>query len=246
MDNLSVYEILIIIKKYLKYIIACVVGWTLLAVIIVFYFITPIYNSSAQILVSQLSEGGVIQGTDIDTNLRLINTYKDIIRSPLILDEVTEVLDTNYTQEQLSGKIEIRNQDTSQVLVLEVTDESPSQAALIANVVSETFQNKIGELMNIDNVTIISRATAESTPISPGRVTTILIAALIGLANGVGVTLILYALDNTIKDESVINEKLQWVCLGEIEKFSDRDYAPKEIEETTNKKLNPSAVRSRL
>lgn len=66
-------------------------GAAIVSAIISFFFMTPIYQSSTQILVNQKKqEGAMIQAGEIQTNIQLTNTYKVIIKSPVILDQVNE------------------------------------------------------------------------------------------------------------------------------------------------------------
>ncbi|GAA3319052.1 hypothetical protein GCM10020331_024350 [Ectobacillus funiculus] len=50
-----------------------------------FYFITPIYQSSTQILVNQKkADNSIVQYNEVQTNVQLVNTYSIIIKSPAI------------------------------------------------------------------------------------------------------------------------------------------------------------------
>lgn len=221
MEELTILELLKIAKKHLKLIIAIMTGLTLIVSVFIFFVISPLYSSSTQILVNSRREGEIIQGSDIDANLRLINTYENIILSPVILDEVRETLALEMTHEELSGKIRVGTQDNSQVFELEVRDESPEQAAIIANTVSETFENRIGDIMSIDNVMIIYSAIPRTVPIYPNKTLSILISLILGLMIGIAFALLLNSMDRTVKEEKFIKENLNWVFLGQIQQVPD-------------------------
>lgn len=246
MEELSILEVLNIIKKHLKYVILCIVGWGTVVSIITLFVLTPLYSSSTQILVNNLISGDSVSSSDIDANLRLINTYKDIIKSPIILDEVVEDLDLEMSSDTLSGMVAVNNQENSQVIRVEVTDVSSERAAAIANSVSETFQSRVSELMTIANVTIISSALPRSSPIYPNNFLFIGIGILIGLVNGVAVAMILHAVDRTVKDEAFLNEKLNWICLGEIQTVSSKDFVQFNDVKGLEHTINPSEARGRM
>lgn len=63
--------------------------------VVSYYFLTPIYQASTQILVNQKKNEQ--SWNEVQTNLQLINTYKIIITSPRILDIVSKELDLNMT-----------------------------------------------------------------------------------------------------------------------------------------------------
>ena len=86
-------------------------GAAIVSAIISFFFMTPIYQSSTQILVNQKKqEGAMIQAGEVQTNIQLTNTYKVIIKSPVILDQVNEKLNLNMTAQALTGKINVANE----------------------------------------------------------------------------------------------------------------------------------------
>ena len=81
-------------------------GVAIVSAIISFFFMTPIYQSSTQILVNQKKqEGAAIQYNEVQTNVQLTNTYKVIIKSPVILEQVKEMQGLNITIQELNKKL---------------------------------------------------------------------------------------------------------------------------------------------
>ena len=79
-----------------------------IAGVVSYYFMTPTYQASTQILINQKNPGGTQTITnDVQTNLELINTYNVIIESPVILSKVIENLDLTTTPDQLNSKITV-------------------------------------------------------------------------------------------------------------------------------------------
>jgi capsular polysaccharide biosynthesis protein len=151
----------------------------------------------------------------------MINTYKDIIKGPVILNAVQKNLKTNLTTTELSEKIEITTQENSQVFSLTVTDDSPYDAAEIANAVAVTFQSEIGNIMNVENVKIISEAVPVTSQISPDNSLNLVIGLLVGLMLGVGIAFLLEFMDKTVRDERFITETLGWSVLGSVSEMSN-------------------------
>lgn len=54
---------------------------------------TPKYGSQAQLIVT-LPQSDTANVNDVNTNLQMINTYKDMIVSDLVLNEVKDRLET--------------------------------------------------------------------------------------------------------------------------------------------------------
>lgn len=221
-EEISLIELFGVIKKRMSMIVSLGLIGLIIASIFTFFIATPKYNATTQILVNRTTESTEgIQLNDINTNVQMITTYKDIIKGPVILDEVSKNLSTSLTSNELAEKVEITTQQNSQVFTLTVVDENPYEASEIANSVASTFQNEIGNIMNVDNVTIISEATANTNPVSPYIPLNLGVGLLLGLLIGIGVAFVYEFLDKTVKDEKFITEQLGWTALGKISEMSE-------------------------
>ncbi len=243
-EEISLAELFAILKKRMPMIISVGLVTLILAAVFTFFIATPKYSSTTQILVNRKTESAEgMQLNDINTNVQMINTYKDIIKGPVILNEVSEKLETNLTTAQLSSKIDIATQDNSQVFSLTVTDESPFDAAEIANEVATTFQNEIGNIMNVENVTIISEAIPDGNQISPNNPLNLVIGLIVGLMLGVGAAFLLEFMDKSVRDERFITEELGWASLGNI---SEMTYSELSSKAEPIKQTNTRRTQSRV
>jgi len=219
-EEISLIELFGILKKRMGWIINATLLGLLLAAVFTFFVATPTFSSTTQLLVNRTQQTEVIQQSDINTNLQLINTYKDIVRGPVILDEVREILNLSESHSSLSDRISVSNQDNSQVFSIQVTDENPNNAAIIANTTATVFQENLDEIMNVDNITIISQAEPNLNPVSPNNTLNLAIGLVLGAMVGIGLVFLFEFLDNTVKDERFITEELGWTSLGRISEMT--------------------------
>lgn len=199
-------------------------GAAIVSAIISFFFMTPIYQSSTQILVNQKKqEGAAIQYNEVQTNVQLTNTYKVIIKSPVILDQVNEKLNLNMTAQALTGKINVANEKDSQVISVTVEDKDPKLARDIANATADVFKGEAAKIMNVDNVTVLSKAeVAENqSPIKPRPMLNVAIAFVVGLMAAVGLAFLLEYLDNTVKKEEDVENLLGLPVLGIVARMDE-------------------------
>ncbi|CAM5185126.1 Capsular polysaccharide biosynthesis protein OS=Ureibacillus acetophenoni OX=614649 GN=SAMN05877842_104120 PE=3 SV=1 [Ureibacillus acetophenoni] len=229
-ETISLQDIFKVLKKRIGLIISITIGAMLIAGIISFFFLTPIYQGSTQILVNQTKqEQQPIQTSDIQTNLQLINTYNVIIKSPAILNIVIERLDLDTTPSALTNQITVTNANDSQVVTISVQDEQAFMAVDIANTVAQVFKEEIPKLMNADNVNILSPAVlpADPSPIKPNKTMNVAIAMVVGLMIGVGLAFLLEYLDTTVKTEQDVEDILGLPILGLVspipEEFATSD-----------------------
>ncbi|MPQ21948.1 YveK family protein [Carnobacterium divergens] len=221
-ETINLSELFEVIRKRMVLIIGGGLAGIILASVITYFFITPQFNSSTQLLVNRAKDESQVatQWNDLQTDVQMINTYKDIIKGPVILEDVRKKLSTTSSVEQLASKIEIITQQNSQVFTIKVTDSDPYKAADIANTVAAVFQEKIGGIMSVQNVTQISSAHPNTSQVSPKPMLNILIGFIVGIMGMVGVSFLLEFMDKTVRDEKFISETLGWTNLGTISEMN--------------------------
>lgn len=223
-ETISLKELFHTLKKRMTLILSVTILAVMISGIVSYFFLTPIYQSSTQILVNQAKdEQSVYSAGEVQTNLQLINTYNVIIKSAAILELVKEELKLDMTTGALNQKITVQSEQNSQVVNISVQDEDPNRAADIANTTAEVFQKEIVEIMNVNNVTILAQAEVgeNQAPVKPQPLLNIAIALVIGLMAGVGLAFLLEYLDNTIKNEEDIEKTIGLPVLGVIAQMED-------------------------
>ena len=101
-ETISLKEIFEVLKKRLALILLITLLATATSGVVSYFFLTPIYETSTQILVNQKSDSeNGIDYNQVNTDVALINTYSVIIKSPTILDDVKEELSLDMTTSAL-------------------------------------------------------------------------------------------------------------------------------------------------
>ena len=220
----SLEELLVLLKNNIKVISITTLLITIVVAIYTFFFITPMYQSSTDIFVTQTSEENIsVSQQDINTSISLINTYGDIIKKDFILEPVIEELDLPMSTGTLRENLNVQTSGDSQVFSVVVQDENPYQAADIANTTTEIFQEKIYDIMNVDNVTILTAGTPNTNPASPNTPLNIAVGVLLGLMVGVGIVFLRELTDKRIKTERFITEQLGITVLGSVKETNKED-----------------------
>jgi len=192
------------------------------------FLVTPSYESTTQLLVSRAQdESAKLANEDVQTDLQLISTYSDIIKSPATLGQVKNELGLPYSISELNQKITVSGSENSQVLNISATDEEADTAVRIANTTAKVLIADIPKLMNVENVSILYAdvLNENAAPIKPNVLLNIVIAAAIGLALGVGAAFLFEYLDTTIKNGQDIKNSLGVPVLGLISPISIQEKA---------------------
>ncbi|MGP7818692.1 YveK family protein [Niallia sp. 01092] len=246
-ETITIKEFFYTLKKRALLIISLMLIMATITGFVSKYFVTPTYKASTQLLINTSNEkkpankkksakekvneeDNQYTSDQLITNLQLIKTYKVIIESPKILDKVISELNLKKSADELKGMLEIENEEGSQVMVITVTDTNAENAAIIANQVAKVFKKENKDIMDIDNVEIIAEAKyfSNQIPIGSQPIQNIMIALIVGLIIGIGLSLILDYFDSTVKTKKDLETALQIPILGVVPPIKSRKRIIKE------------------
>lgn len=118
--------------------------------------------------------------------------------------------------DDLKGMVSVSSQTNSQVFSIDVKSNDAQLSAKIANEVASVFKAKIGNFMNINNVSIIDKATVNKKPVAP-NVTLFTFAGLVVFASLSFILVMIKELTSTtIKSSDEVVELLGITNLGTI------------------------------
>ncbi|MEJ7506751.1 protein tyrosine kinase modulator [Staphylococcus simulans] len=211
-------KLVTILKNNLKLIVGIPLLFLIVSLILTFFFMKPKFESSTQIIVNQSHSDEQFMAQQVQSDLKLVNTYTDIIKSPNVLNEVAKNKKVKYTPEQLSKMVNVQNKTESQILNISVVSQNKNDSKLIANEVAGVFKKNIKKIMNVDNVTIISKADKGS-QVYPKPILNSALAILLGVFVALLIFLVKEMMDKRIKSEQDVEEILNLPVLGTINKI---------------------------
>ncbi|OZM56640.1 hypothetical protein CIB95_10470 [Lottiidibacillus patelloidae] len=193
----------------------------LISSVITLYVIPPEYEARVNILVTteKDAEGSKnVTASEIDSSLKLIDTYRVIIKSPTILEPALKNINKEIDIESLLRKIEIESIKNSQVFTIIVKDQDHAQAVYMANSIANVFKEEVDRLKNLNYIHILTPAKIDDsfTPVDRNPIFNIAISLFLGLFLSVGSVSIKEFLDTTIKSEEKIRRLFSLSVLGEV------------------------------
>ena len=231
-ETISLQELFGVLKKRIGLIIVCMFLGLGVAGIVTYFVITPKYSSQAQLIV-RLPQNETTNVNDINGNLQMINTYKDIIKSDTVMSEVQQRMKTEFDSdlsvETLSASVSVNQSQNSQMFSIISKGTDPIVAQNIANQTALVFQEQTKDMLNIDKVTIISSATANIKPVSPNDKLNLIIGMALGVVIGITTAFVLELFDKTIKDDSFVEEELGFTVLGVVPNMTVKELNAKVI-----------------
>ncbi len=179
----------------------------------------PKYESHTSIVLTRSGENtGAITQNEITLNENLVTTYSEIIKSRLILSQVIENLNLDYSTSELSDMITVSNVNNTELINISVSTINNVLSQDIANEIASVFKEEITSLYNIENVNVVDKAIAASTPYNVQPIKQMFIGLFGGLVVGFIIVFMLYISDDSIKKKEDVEKELDLNVLGSIPK----------------------------
>lgn len=222
MEEINLKELFEYFVSKLPIIVIAALLTTLVGIAYGLWIQKPMYNSYTTIVLtrtdndSTTTDGTGITQSDILLNQNLVSTYREIIKSKRILNQVINNLDLNISTDELEKNISVTSEKDTEVIKISVNSSNPTDAKDIANEIERVFSNEIISIYNIKNITIIDYAEEDTTPYNINVPKQIILAFLIGFILACAVIFVTFYFDTTIKSSEEIENKLGLPVLGVV------------------------------
>ncbi|TLS49381.1 lipopolysaccharide biosynthesis protein [Paenibacillus antri] len=229
-DEIDVRVYFTMIKRRLWLIVVCVASFTTLAAWYSYQNYVPLYEAHTKLIVNDASEADPFgrQLMNIGgggANSGLIDTYKEVIRTPIIMDKVVQRYpNLGVSSEYLMSAVRVAALNNTQVMIFSIVDYSHERAVSIVNAITDVFQAEIPHISPVNSVVVLTEAKMESDPqpINEKQNTYIVLGFMASLILSVGAVILLDSLDDTLRTEDDIREALGIPTLSSIPKLEKR------------------------
>ncbi|MCP3029208.1 YveK family protein [Halobacillus sp. A5] len=178
---------------------------------------TPLYDTSTRMILSTEDEN--------------MNTLMVMIKDPIIMEQVKSDLNLEQSSEGLANQIEVNRLEDSEVIQISVTANDPELAASIANKTAEVYKNEIVNILEFEQVQLLSKAEVNPYPNNEFQDRNLVIAGVFGIIAGIGLIFLLDTLDGAVKTREEVEDFLGIPVLGFVSPMNRKN-------STTKKKKN--------
>lgn len=188
-----------------------------------YYNYVPIYEASTTLFVGKNIEQNGMSAGDLYLGSALISDYREIAKSRLVASEVLNELGLKFmSPEGMAGRVGVTSKNDTRIIQITVSDTNPKLAMDITNKVAEVFQKKVIDIMQVENVQIIDKATLPRYPLASNQKRNIMLGLIFGFALGAGIVFLIEYLDNNIKTPEDVQKYLEAPVIAVIPVFQSK------------------------
>lgn len=219
MEEISLQEILGLLKENWKMIVAITVLFMALAAVFTIFFINKEYSSHTTLIVGK-PEGYTSSASDtaneLRTNQQLVGTYSEIAKSESVMTEVNKGLELDISDGALAKMISVSTVNDTELIEITVTSQDPVLATTIANKTAKVFMTNVAGLMKINNLQVVDIAVVNKNPVSPNLKLNIAIAFLLGIVVSVFIIFIRETLNTRVKTMDELKKLIETIPIVAI------------------------------
>ena len=189
-----------------------------------YFFVTPLYKSSALMYVnnSSFSVGSTsISLADLNASKSLVDTYIVILKTRISINEIIKRANVDYTYEQMIDKITAESVESTEIFRINVIDPNPETATRIANTITEVLPDRVADIMDGSSVRTVDFAVVPAAKDSPSLARNTAVGMLIGLLLSSAVLIIMELMDDQIHSQEYLTDTLGGSILAVIPDLVD-------------------------
>ena len=236
-DQIDLMEVFFALKRRILIILATAFLFGTAAFCYSKYMITPLYTSTASILVLT-KETTITSMADLQFGSQLKGDYKILMTSRSVLEQVIENMGLNTSYGALRGAIAVDNPEDTRIMRVSVTNPDPVLARDIVNELAKVSAEFIGETMEVSPPKIIEEGVVPTAKTSPNNRDKATKGFLLGLVLSAGIVVLMTLMDDTIKNEEDIEKYLGIPMLASIPDRKDYITSSKNKKRSINSIIN--------
>lgn len=216
-NNRDIIDYLNIIRKRIILILFITICPMIIAGILSFYVIKPIYEGESTVIVGKDSMDEITQ-SEVIMYQDLIKTYSEIGKSRVVAENAIKNLELDILVKEFMLNLSITPKLDTQIIEISYKSKTPEIAAKGANALSQAFVEEAQKLLPSVSVKIMDNALIPEEPIAPNKKLNISMSFILGLIFSLGFAFLIEYLNNTIKNEDDVERHLQLPTIGVIPK----------------------------
>ncbi len=214
--EINVLELLYVIRQKIWIVVASGIILCILAGMISYFMITPLYTSKSTLYVLRKTADSGTNLQDFQIGQQLTKDYMVLMKNREIVNKVIGNLGLDATYEELAGNVKISNPANTSILEITVDNPDPYLAKQLADEFAHVSDTQIKEMLASDAITKVLEGVVPKNPSSPNVKLNALIALLLGAFVSCSIIVVVHIMDDTVKSEEDVEKYLGISTLGLI------------------------------
>ena len=214
--EIDLVELIGVIVSKLWIIVICSALAGTIAFLLSEYVMTPQYISTTKMYIINRQSNEQLTYSDLQTGTQLTKDYQELVTSRPVLEEVRAELSLDMDNKELKEKISVDVPTDTRIVTITVEDSSPEMARAIADSIRNSASAHISAVMNTEAVNVVEEANLPEEPASPKIVKDTVIGGAFGAFVAIVIIILIYIMDDTIKNPDDIEHYLKVSVLGSI------------------------------
>ena len=185
-----------------------------------FFFITPQYRAGAVFYVNNTVTVGdaslSVNGSDLNTSRKLVDSYIVILRTRETLNAVIEHAGVDRSYGQVLGMISAASVNGTEMFRVTVSGPDPLETKKIADAIAHVLPGKISNTIDGSSTKIVEYAEVPTAPYAPNCRKNASMGFMIGLLLTAALIVLKEVFDTTIRSEDDIERICSYPILSQV------------------------------
>ena len=185
--------------------------------------ITPVYTAEASMcVIAGKRDSTAVTSNDIAADNSLANTYRVLLTSQPVMEQVNEKLGGGYSVTGLSGMVQAEVASNAQILYIKVRSSDPQRSIRIAEALLEVAPQTVPALAGGGEVKAVDHALS-APKTAPSVKNNVIVGLIGGAAASFALFVVLALFDTTLWREEDIERLFPYPVLGCIPAMDGTD-----------------------
>lgn len=213
--EIDLLELFQAVKQKLWIVILSGIVFATIAGLVSSFVLKPVYKSKSTLYI--LTKSTTLASlADLQIGTQLTQDYMILVKSRPVVEAVIEDVGIDMKYEALLSCLTVSNPSNTRYLDISISYSDPYLAKQIVDSFARISSERIVQIMASEKPTLVEEGYMNPTPIGPNSKKNIMIGGILGALLAGGIVVLLYILDDTIKDADDVSRYLGLTTLGLI------------------------------
>ncbi|MBR1737700.1 MAG: hypothetical protein IJ736_11905 [Firmicutes bacterium] len=216
--EIDIHDIIFILMKNVRIICLSAILFAILAFLVSAFVIKPTYTAKITMYVNNAKKitTDSMNYNDISASVKLVNSYMQIIKSNVILNEVIDICELDYDNDELAKLVTTEQVEDTEIFSVSVATHSQDESMQIANTIANIAPDKIKDFVEASSVKVIYYDEYPERPTSPNIPKYTVFGFIFGLALSIGISFLVEFLNTKVTSEEDLQRISSFPIIGTI------------------------------